>query len=341
MLSKTLIVVATLTCKILGSNYYVSSNPGQDYTCTGNSTCNIYCDSSYSTIGATFNCGNAGECYFYCEEKKCAQTITLNATNSNNLYVVLNSNSDECMKSTIIYTPEYGNAYFDMGDSRKGFRGMAVYAGNFAQNIIINMPGTTPFDDCREMQVYASSADFCKITFGNDLEWQDGILECPVNSPYNGPEIAPCVIDASAGNDGIITDTTIYANEGIPKDVYIIGGVFSGTTTIQCNSLGQISYAPFNSASGCWNTRNPTTDPTKNPTVTTNNSTPTPISNSTPPTSGPTTYPTTIYPTTIPSASPTYYPSSHPTITPSTFPTIIPTIYPTYYPTYYPSSYPT
>eukprot|EP01084_Bolivina_argentea_P232374 391665_1 len=346
----TLATYASLTNRVFAEDCYSNNNC---YTCTGGSstTCNIFCDSGENKNNPPdFDCGNAGECYFHCNEKKCSSSGTLDATSSNNLYVIVGTNGEECMKAVTVNTPQYGNANFNMGQSKKGFKNMIVNAGTNAQNIIINIPGTTANgDDVKQMEVRASTAQFVKITFGNGLEWEDGLLECPVNSLYDGPEVAPCIIDASNGADGILLDTEIIAPDGIPKNVYIKGGNFQGSTTIQCDNIDplngggdNLSTGPFGTGSDCWWTNDPTYDPTKSPTpAPTKNPTPAPTKHPTPaPTKHPTPAPTK-HPTKIPTKNPTPAPTKHPTPSPTTNPTKNPTPAPTKNPIPAPTNNPT
>ncbi len=78
------------------------------------------------------------------------------------------------------------------------------------------------------------------------------VVEYPVNSNYNGPSIAPCVINAS--NNGNVGNLQINAPDGILKNVFIdLGstGNYISTVTINYNiasgSSGSCS-SPFTSS---------------------------------------------------------------------------------------------
>eukprot|EP01084_Bolivina_argentea_P183016 315865_1 len=350
-----LIIYTFLSRYVLSSTYYVSKNKYTSYTCpdgpTG--TCNIYCDYNYGVYQRELDCASAGQCNIYCTSKKCAQYATITASNSNNLNIIATSTSNECVKKANIYVPNYGNASFDDTTSKRGLRGIRVYAGTNTQNIIINVESPNiAGDDVRDMKIYASTAEYVHITLSNALEWQNGYLECPVNSPYNGPNIAPCILDASNGN-GIINSVEIIAPDGIPKNVYIYPGRYQGTNTIKCTNVDalngkqiDISYSPFDKSSDCWWTRDPTMDPTTDPTIdpTIDPTTDPTFDPTKDPTYHPTTDPTTdptLTPTNTPTSPPTHAPSNQPTLSPTNSPTLTPTTSPTNFPTKFPTIAPT
>eukprot|EP01084_Bolivina_argentea_P017919 33407_1 len=306
----SLATFALLTSPIIGETYLTSSNSGADYTCTETgqgSTCTIHCN-QVDQRGYNFNCGTAEDCYFYCDEQKCAKEAVINASNSNNLYVI--ASGRECMKKSTVNAPNYGNAYLSMPSSLKGFKEMNVKSGTHTKNIIIDCDSTqTDKDECKLMNVYASTAEYLEINIANGIEFEEAIIECPVNSNYNGPSIAPCIINAS--NNGKIGKLTINAPNGIPKNVWIdIGsGQYIAPVTINCNLLSGSfsSTSPFTSSSSCWWTDNPTNDPTETPSY------------------NPSITPTESHsdnPTVTPSDNPTKYPTDNPSITPSDNPSI-------------------
>ena len=113
-------------------------------------------------------------------------------------------------------------------------------------------------------KVYASTANYLKVTVGNGLEFVSATIECPVNSLYDGPDIAPCIIDAT---DGVMGDISIIAPDGIPNGVYIIGISSYSNVEVICDDDG-FSIYPFDTFSSCWWTNDPSTEPTIEPTGT-------------------------------------------------------------------------
>eukprot|EP01083_Nonionella_stella_P278602 947482_1 len=348
MLYKHLVIVflsvyAFLTSQTIGSTYRLSTDSAGHKCSDGpGEICNMYCDGDNGGNRDLFDCANAGECNFYCDNWRCANTATINATLSNNLNIIVGDNGETCLLKANVYAPNNGNATFDMGNSLQGFNQMKVHAGTATQNIIIDMSSTT-ISDVQQMEVHGYTAKNVQIAIGNNNEWSSGVLECPLLPSFAPTTTAPCIVDAS---NGIITNTDIYAPDGIPYNFWILPGTYSGTNTLHCANVdgynggteGGSSNAPFTVDSDCWWTANPTVsptfNPTFNPTLSPTNPTNVPTKSPTYTTSNPSLSPTN--PTRIPTESPTYNPSKFPSINPSSYPSLSPTN-PTSVPTQSPS----
>eukprot|EP01083_Nonionella_stella_P101489 287735_1 len=325
-----------LASQTVAEEYFISTDTTKNaIKCIdgADSICNIYCDEKKQD-NIVIDCGNSKECNFYCEEQKCAENANIIATNSSNLNVILTDTAQECMKNAKILAPNYGNATFDMGNSKKGFKNMKVYGGRNTQNIMINAESDKVYgDDLKDMEIYASTSNYVQISLGDGIEWENGILECPIPPihNYNYYQQPPCTI---YGSNAILKNTHIIAYGGIPTNIYIEDGIiYEGANTITCNSVNVqgVSTSPFDSNSKCWYTSTTSSYPTYYPTHS--------------PTD------TTYIPTYTPTNTPTYTPTNTPTYTPTNTPTYIPTYSPTdstinptistNNPTYYPSKMPT
>eukprot|EP01083_Nonionella_stella_P024050 66535_1 len=293
-----------------GTTYNLTNGRSE---CPGTSTdtCHIFCDQSeLDSQTRTFSCANAGQCYFHCEEKKCISSGYVNGSNAHHLYVDISA--QECMKYGTVYTPSNGNATFTMS-ANKGFKGMSIESGSNTQNIIINcVADTDGKDDCKEMSINAPNANYLEITVANALEFEKSKVVCPVDSTYNGPSDAPCVLRVF--RSGIVKDVTVYTSQGTPHDFVVVSDDTAEISsdnplTLVCDN-GSDEF-PFSSSSTCWNTMSPTMKPTNNPS------------------SFPTTS-TTVHPTVYPSATPTKNPTQHPL---TGNPTLNPTVNPTQLPT--------
>eukprot|EP01083_Nonionella_stella_P148141 468489_1 len=314
-----------LACVLLSSpmhgssTYNVSSDPSKSYQCPDNQdNCYIYCDVLDHRNLNVYDCHNAVNCHFHCDEHKCGENAVINAANANNLYINQASDGKECLKSANITTPNYGNASFNTV-SKKGFKQMTVFAGTNANEITIDTSGAIHDPNGGEyikMNVHASTARYLRITIGSQLEWSTATVECPVQSTYNGPDVSPCMIHAS---NGLLTDVTIIAPDGTPKNVYMDGCSLCNNVQIICTDVDALngdnedkySTYPFDASDDCWWTRDPTSDPSTQP---------------------------TLHPSTHPTISPTWMPSTTPTMSP-----ISPSISPTTFsrtPTRYPSNVP-
>eukprot|EP01083_Nonionella_stella_P143508 446218_1 len=317
--SVALAVYAYLSSPIHGGTYYLTQITSP-FTCPPSEPCNIHCNVPEHNQIYEYNCGNSTNCLFHCEEKKCANGAAIYGANSTNLNVTLDAKAQQCFKNAHVVTPSHGNAYFHNGNvASKGYRGMKVYAGINAQNIIINCDGTSAIDECKEMEVHASTAQFLQINIGDQTNntYESGIIECPTNSHYKGPHLAPCIIDATHGE---MRSITITAPQGIPKGVWITGcGACDNTTQVICDTIDAVngdsksgvSTWPFDTNSDCWwnSTNHSTLNPTNNPTsVPTNNPiTSNPSQNTLNPTHNPTLNPTQS--TSTPSDNPTNTPT--------------------------------
>eukprot|EP01083_Nonionella_stella_P283908 966368_1 len=307
------IAYALLTSHLSGSTIYITSYMGSQ-TCTDGptGTCTLICNKDYGMRYRTFNCGNAGTCIIQCNKKQCLRSSTIIASNSHTFQIACSNSGNNCIGYSTIYLPNAGDATLDMGNSKKCLRDIKVYAGTNTQNIQIHLDSTLESrDEAKNIKIYASSARYLYVSLSNNLEWDDGIVECPVNSNYAGPDIAPCIIDGSGdrvkGTDGRFEGMKIYAPQGAPYGVHFIGGNWIvNKNTLYCTDIDALngfyetgsSYLPIDTSDDCWWTHSPTTDPTSDPTKD-----PTPD-----PTTDPTVDPTTD-PTVDPTAAPSFSPS--------------------------------
>eukprot|EP01083_Nonionella_stella_P158123 514256_1 len=310
-----------------GSTYYVQSAPSSNYQCpSGEALCHIYCDQAEHTNHNTYDCNDAQHCYFHCDAKLCGEWSEINAANAIHLNVTQASSGQQCLQFANVTTPDHGNAYLS-SYAKKGFWGMNLFAGTNANQIIIDVSDEKNDKkvDLQEMNIYAGTATYFNFNLGN-LEWKASILECPANSAYNGPDIAPCTIDASNGK---LNEILIKAPYGIPRGFWINDCKTCTNVQIQCTQAdalngivqGNTSFYPFNSTSDCWWTNHPTTDPTNAPSVS--------------PTNAP-----SFAPSFAPSVSPTRATQS-PSAVPSNAPTLSPSFSPSNSPSYPPSATPT
>eukprot|EP01083_Nonionella_stella_P263804 895702_1 len=196
----------------------------------------MYCDLAYNTQpqGLVYDCGEAIQCNFHCDEKQCGQNSVIRGSNAYNLNITQQSEGENCLKDSVIYAPDHGSAYFET-HSKEGFKDMTVWSGYNTQNVIIQC-GSSHTEDkrdayCQNMNVYASTSQFVRIDITHNHVFEAAVVECPTNSTYNGPMIARCIIDAS---DGIMSDITIFAENGIPLDFYVTGCDNACASTLSC-----------------------------------------------------------------------------------------------------------
>eukprot|EP01084_Bolivina_argentea_P155276 270598_1 len=294
-----------------GTIYNAYSSLGQ-LTCNNTHKCILYCDETEgkTSFDYSFHCGNTYECEFNCVGTKCFENGILNASNSNHLNVL--SSASECLKNATIYLPNNGNATFSMTEE-KSFKEMVVNAGINTQNIIINCSYGT-IDECKQLTVNAETAQYLEINIGFNSELDgtpknNAIINCPINSNYNGPQITSCIINLL--NGASLKNVEINTINGIPNDVWIYtddtGNTQLFNIKIICNNGYSFNFGnSFVNQGDCWYTNYPTKYPTNYP-----------ISFS------------TQYPSIQPSKLPTIIPTNNviPTVTPSqTVPTLIPTI---------------
>ena len=135
------------TERSIAASYNVGS--GSDIQCTegSNQVCNISCNgfhTGYQTLGLNLHCGEARECYIECNGEKCLQSANIYANNSHTFHLHQTDNASECLKNTIIYLPENGNATFTItSNTFRPFRHTNIYSGDNTQNIFIDTaPGT-------------------------------------------------------------------------------------------------------------------------------------------------------------------------------------------------------
>eukprot|EP01083_Nonionella_stella_P314102 1130328_1 len=246
-------VYAFLSSPIYGSMYYVSTNPSSNYQCPDTSICHIYCDVPDLGVINHYNCSDASECHFHCDEMKCGANAFIYGNNANTLNITQSSTGEQCLSSANITAPNYGNASFET-ESKKGFKGMTVHAASNTNQIIIHCDSPIQdTDDCKSMNVYASTAQYLYISIGNALEFAQSTVECPVGSSYNGPDAAPCVFDAA---NGILDNVIIVAPQGIPHNVYVTDCLSCTNVQLQCDQVSSVnntSLYPFPS-SACWYT---------------------------------------------------------------------------------------
>eukprot|EP01083_Nonionella_stella_P271422 919669_1 len=197
--------------------------------------------------------------------------------------------------------------------------------------------------NCKYMEINAAGAQYLEIIvdpgwWGEAHIYHTNIY-CPVNSDYNGPEIAPCTVDLSSKQGWMkFENINIYTKYGVPWDLWITITDWTSwrNNMLYCNT-SSTPHFPSNS-SDCWHTHSPTADPTVSPTAPTYLPTAMPTLATENPSRSPTFIPTT-YPTrhpTDPTIDPTSDPTIDPTIDPTTNPTFDPTFDPTVDPTYGP-----
>eukprot|EP01083_Nonionella_stella_P076218 207570_1 len=321
-------VYAFLSSPTSGATYYYKSTVTQNFHCPSAQPCEIVCDLSDHKQVYNIYCEDATECTLRCEEKKCFSKANIYGGTTPNLIVTLGKKGQECFSDAKVYAPNGGSAYFYNGVAPKGYKKINIFSDN-TQEIVLNCDGTAGNDECKQMNIDASSAQFFQLNFNGatEAEFEAGTIKCPVDSSYKGPEIAPCIIDAS---NGALLDVTIDAPDGTPKGVWIpsCSNCIDASVTISCSTVDTLNAAqegssawPFDQSSDCWWTNHPTSDPTIDPTV------------------DPTTDPTTD-PSNAPSMAPTHAPSNAPSSAPSDAPTHAPSNAPSSPPTRVPSSAP-
>eukprot|EP01083_Nonionella_stella_P297553 1010347_1 len=310
LLAPVILNVVNLPRSVHGETYTIKSSDGTGrYICPGSSSdqCDIYCDVQKRTNPNHFSCGNVDECHLYCQNTKCFASATLNATAANNLYVHVTGK--QCMLESTVFTPANGNATFTIANWGSSY--MNINAGANAQNLIIDCESS-----CKWMNIDAKTTNYLEVTIAKDKSFVDSNIQCPVDSNYNGPNEASCIVDPS--NEGSINNLTLITKQGYPKDAWVR---YQGADTISALTFvcdkGADTY-PSPGEKECFNTNSPTihttTSSTKQPSL---DPTPNP---SFVPTKGPSLFPTlppTLHPTTSnPTGSPTKSPSKTPT-TPS------------------------
>jgi len=145
-----------------------------------------------------------------------------------------------------------------------------VHSGPQTQRIAINCTFGTG-NECNGLVVHAQTAQYLEVVVGAESELDgNAVVNCPQNSSYQGPEIAPCIIDASDG--GMITAITINTLDGIPNDVWIKTGAIPLTrVSITCSA----GSGGFDEQNICWHssTDAPTTSVPATTTATTTTTT--------------------------------------------------------------------
>eukprot|EP01083_Nonionella_stella_P297554 1010349_1 len=308
LLAPVILNVVNLPRSVHGETYTIKSSDGTGrYICPGSSSdqCDIYCDVKTATNPNHFSCGNVDECHLYCQNTKCFASATLNATAANNLYVHVTGK--QCMLESTVFTPANGNATFTIANWGSSY--MNINAGDNAQNVIIDCESY-----CQFMNIDAKKAHSLEVTIGKYNTLFDSKVQCPIDSDYNGPNEAPCIVDPS--NGGIINNLTLITKQGLPKDTWVRfdGARLIDALTVICDK-GADTY-PSSDDKECFNTKSPTaTRTTKQPSLD-----PTPN------------------PSFVPTKDPSLFPTLNPTLTPTLHPT---TSNPTGSPTKSPSKTPT
>lgn len=148
------LLLSTLIVLSLQSNATTVSVGNSDYTCPNpGESCTMTCDSAGEFYAHTYHCGQASDCYFNCAAKHCTFDATIDATNASNFYLI--GSDKACLLNTDILTPKYGNATFTMSNAvDRAFKKMNVWAGAYAQNIVIDLDTSTDDDQAaRNMKV--------------------------------------------------------------------------------------------------------------------------------------------------------------------------------------------
>eukprot|EP01083_Nonionella_stella_P051150 135833_1 len=340
--------IANLALGINTTYHRYPSNNQWDCGVAGPSdTCIFHCDAIELAVTQSFFCGNASDCQFECDAEKCADHTILYGEGASTLNINVLSGGIKCMQKATVYAPDSGSLYLNRMGDEKAFTDMTIHASDTGntQDIIIDCThGLSNGEECKKMQIHAQKARYLEILVSSSGSMFRGHYDankdtttyakvyCPVNSDYNGPEVAPCVFDMSGG--GSMDKTYIYTTNGIPRDVWIKEATSTTITdTILYCDAGSTTSDIWPKTSVCWQTHAPTTDPTEIPTGAPSNA----------PTLTPTMHPTK-YPTSAPTFSPSNAPTSSPTdptASPSNTPTMSPSATPTHAPTVKPSLFPT
>eukprot|EP00487_Bulimina_marginata_P008796 TRINITY_DN31930_c0_g1_i1.p1 TRINITY_DN31930_c0_g1~~TRINITY_DN31930_c0_g1_i1.p1 ORF type:complete len:247 (-),score=29.52 TRINITY_DN31930_c0_g1_i1:2-742(-) len=199
----------------------------------------------YSIIDCNSNadiiqCGEAGHCMLRCNVDRCFDAGTLYASDSNTL--TISANAEECMRLSRIYSPDYGNVNIYIGSSANPisgiFKEMTIYDGVHTNSITMDCSdpsGDTPNNkECRYLTINAQRSRYLKVIADDraSLDW--ATINCPLKSDYNGPDIAPCIIDAS-GNYVDASNMNINTLNGSPQDVIFTGHPTGDYTNVQLN----------------------------------------------------------------------------------------------------------
>ena len=325
------------------SSDFVPGETYKPYDGPSNVTHRIYCNTDYvQPVGAMLHCGSVDKCIYYCNATGCIHGGILNARVADNLFVIAQTNANECFMSNggtraevrLGYKYWRNSTFLTEGSPTKAFKGLKLRASDDPSR-----PGTGDIEFIIGSEVTASAKTLTDILFAPDVSLagslsitihgtariEDSDITCPTysldgNNTYQGSLEAPCVIDL--GPSGSFADTnTIRVPNGSPAGVVFPSGTSGGeSTTIICD---EGNNTITDTTGICMdNTKYPTAHPSMTP------STPP----SEPPTSSPSYNPSTS-PSLSPSRNPTFNPSDTPTSPPSDDPSIATTGEPSRAPT--------
>eukprot|EP01083_Nonionella_stella_P016104 45029_1 len=271
---------------------HVALFPSRDVLCKPNlKMCRIDCDLADHGYTNVYDCNNVDICFFMCNQPLCGRRAIINATNAKSLKITQDSNANKCLLNATVISPSNGSAHL-FSRSKNGFQYMNIYATSTdhsnTKEIIIDTTQAINNSKYLGMNVFAATSDYLRVDIGANLTWKSATVECPVDSPYNGSDPSPCMIDATHGT---MDQITIVAPQGTPKNVIIEDCNDCNDVQIICKDIdalngldkGDRALYPWNATSDCWKiapTSAPTTltkDPTLSPFILTQTTSSTPI----------------------------------------------------------------
>ena len=283
------------------STYQASVNPDGDINCESfqgsgqlgsNDTCLLNCNVANANIG-NFDCRTAGTCIINCIAPSCLEGTYIYAANSKNLTVY--ATAELCMANTEIQLPSGGDAILTADTLGNSDNDMIFYSSWIEQNgntnsLILNCVDTAQIanEECSEMDIWMGDGIYLEINI-DGAEMENSQIECPKDSTYNGPSVAPCIIDATKAESTY--GTSIFTNHGTPQDVIFYANSSNGgnytQTTMECKEHSRRGSDIIGDSfidTRCWNSPATTTTPSTSNTVntdivsTTIMTTPSPIS---------------------------------------------------------------
>eukprot|EP01083_Nonionella_stella_P264866 897897_1 len=240
---------------------HVALFPSRDVLCKPNlKMCRIDCDLADHGYTNVYDCNNVDICFFMCNQPLCGRRAIINATNAKSLKITQDSNANKCLLNATVISPSNGSAHL-FSRSKNGFQYMNIYATSTdhsnTKEIIIDTTQAINNSKYLGMNVFAATSDYLRVDIGANLTWKSATVECPVDSPYNGSDPSPCMIDATHGT---MDQITIVAPQGTPTNVIIEDCNHCNSVQLICKDVdalngpdkGDRALYPWDITSDCW-----------------------------------------------------------------------------------------
>eukprot|EP01083_Nonionella_stella_P001122 3258_1 len=238
-------------CSIRNDGSIIPADESIDY-------CIIDCNQPRTKLKPhTAWCRHADNCFFRCNADACFDSGSIFASDATILSV--SSNANECMRGATVYTPNLGRAIFQVDDLSSLasldsiFMDMTIHDGIHTESISVTCSSKAGTNECKSLTINATRTQYLEVIADDNATIDYSIIHCPQDSPHNGPEASPCVVDVSAPYVSA-TNLEIHTLQGAPYDVTFTGsdtGVYTDCALYCTAGISHINGNSFTNGD-CW-----------------------------------------------------------------------------------------